>query len=324
MTSNNPSAPPQLHLSIPVNTTSFKRTFEQFGFDLEENNATAGASGSGASVVREGRERREKRARSSESSEDEGSDGSTEGSYVTGRSSETTPDEDADIGNGGGLSATRPLDLHALPTPPPFDRDEDVNMHIDVSDEFRSLSPPPAHETPDILRSSLERFSAFDAQVSALRRSHSPIAQEPSSPVLEFSPTIFDADQTSPWQEEAPSPWNPLPAVPLSPPTLPSMTFGSNGSGDPLNSQRSPRNDHLNFSAFSPPPPSRHVPASGSYFVTNHSDTLFDGSTVASYSNHRDFDPPLLSNATHHSQAESRPVHTVPPWRSESGGNVGE
>ncbi|KAJ7929979.1 hypothetical protein B0H13DRAFT_909253 [Mycena leptocephala] len=29
------SSPPQLQLSLPPNTTSFKRSFEQFGFDLE-------------------------------------------------------------------------------------------------------------------------------------------------------------------------------------------------------------------------------------------------------------------------------------------------
>src|SRR5271170_6880359 len=87
MTSNTTSGPPQLHLSIPVSTTSFKRTFEQFGFDLEDDGATPGASGSNAVLNREGGQRRDKRARSSEISEDEDSEASTEDSYVTGRSS---------------------------------------------------------------------------------------------------------------------------------------------------------------------------------------------------------------------------------------------
>ncbi|KAJ4474491.1 hypothetical protein J3R30DRAFT_685401 [Lentinula aciculospora] len=98
------NCPPQLHLTLPANTTSFKRSFEQFGFDLEESpiaggvesgssagNSASGSAGNGSTRI--GNER--KRARSASSSDGNESLRSSRSSTFT-ASSDTSFSENND------------------------------------------------------------------------------------------------------------------------------------------------------------------------------------------------------------------------------------
>jgi hypothetical protein len=74
MSSSPRSSPPQLRLSLPPNTTSFKRSFEQFGFDLEspasgatrsiDASSTTASGPSSSTPSLDGGENRRKRPRS--------------------------------------------------------------------------------------------------------------------------------------------------------------------------------------------------------------------------------------------------------------------
>ncbi|KAF8880670.1 hypothetical protein BD779DRAFT_1548379 [Infundibulicybe gibba] len=187
------NCPPQLHLSLPQNTTSFKRSFEQFGFDLESPSSSTDASGSG--LPSDGHDRT-KRARSASSFSDSGgSVGSSRSSTIASGSSTNSIEVSRPISTSSdqrrlsSLSAARNSSLHSpLPThvtshePPrlPTPEIQDIEMMPDysmaegdqsssrssLSQEFASSS-----STSDQYRLSLARFNAFDHQISALRRS---------------------------------------------------------------------------------------------------------------------------------------------------------
>lgn len=178
MSSNTP--PPHLHLTLPANATSFKRSFEQL-FDHLESPGAGGSSGQ--STIRHGE--RNKRARGSESDEDESSDGSYETSPEHSRSGETTPDEDVDDSHHSNSGAVRPPDdgvfasENAVRMPTAA-----LDVEMSSADDFlvrRALATPPQQQPildditsrQDVFRSSLERYNAFDAQISALRQSQS-------------------------------------------------------------------------------------------------------------------------------------------------------
>jgi hypothetical protein len=196
------NCPPQLHLSLPANTTSFKRSFEQFGFDLES--PLGGTDGAGASGS-DGNDRN-KRARSASSfSDDSDSVGSSQSSTVaSGSSMSVSGNEPEADGQAVALSATGMPDVHGaahysssltrssqepprLPTP----EIQDIEM-IDypLTDDIQSaphspagIAGPSSSQTDESYRLSLERFNAFDSQISALRRSRSPtLARSPTSP----------------------------------------------------------------------------------------------------------------------------------------------
>ncbi|KDR70165.1 hypothetical protein GALMADRAFT_890275 [Galerina marginata CBS 339.88] len=199
------NCPPQLQLSIQPSTTNFKRSFEQFGFDLE---SPVGASEAGSSGSNNGNDRN-KRARSS-SSFSEGSDstdGSRSSTLASGSESGSSlmslsrgePTRAGGIGSSDLLSrpivvltpelSTRAsLDPPRLPTP--MIQDIDMADYTPVQEENTAFSANLAAQSQvqqraseDRYRLSLERFNAFESEISVLRRS------QPPSPAVARSPT---------------------------------------------------------------------------------------------------------------------------------------
>ncbi|GLB41224.1 hypothetical protein LshimejAT787_0904390 [Lyophyllum shimeji] len=183
--------PPQLHLELPPNTTSFKRSFDQFGFDLES--PLGGSDGAGTSGS-DGNDRN-KRARSSSTfSDDSVSIGSSQSStFASSSSSSSSSEHDLTSGTQLALAATRPattlgaplLSLHIpraslepprLPTPEIRDIDMADYPMGETEEQAPTTSTPTGESQADeSYRLSLERFNAFDAQISALRRPRSPV-----------------------------------------------------------------------------------------------------------------------------------------------------
>jgi hypothetical protein len=180
--------PPQLQLSLHAeNGTSFKRSFEQFGFDLDtplSSSESGGSSSSGVGSGSSGNERN-KRARSEGSLDVEESSGSSEVG-TTGSSGATSIEDDSL----SGLSATRPISLadNVLRLPPsvipeqprlPSPNFEDIQMGVADDAEPLPVPPPPVSSAPssnhdESYRISLERFNAFESEISALRQPRSP------------------------------------------------------------------------------------------------------------------------------------------------------
>lgn len=207
------NCPPQLHLTLPASTTSFKRSFEQFGFDLEESPVQHSGTDTANSSASDGNDR-SKRARSASSFSDD--DSSSQSSTIASSSSSSpgTSLSSSVLGNeahgaaqSAGLSTTRPQDVPfgplnhfslpltrssieppRLPTPEIQDIDmtdyplvdDDVEEEEEESFHDAPSSPASPHQPPitstsdDNYRLSLERFTAFDRQTSTSRHSHSP------------------------------------------------------------------------------------------------------------------------------------------------------
>lgn len=189
------NCPPQLQLSLPANTTSFKRSFEQFGFDLEspitggtEPEGSNGGNGNGhrASVTvgpgssRTGNER--KRARSASCLSD-GNDSprSSGSSTFTGSSNASLGEDNEPMPESSGSSASRmahsispPIDAHPprLPTP-----DIDIEMP-DYRQEITSSS------SNGEFRISLEELHEFNPEIDILQHSRSPSLHNQRSPTL--------------------------------------------------------------------------------------------------------------------------------------------
>ena len=206
--------PPQLHLELPASTTSFKRSFQEFGFDLESPLGGIEAGGSGS----DGNDRN-KRARSASSfSDDEGSVRSSSSSRIISASSSMN-DDPGDTGSPSALTATRPtaalppplfalsvtrapLEPPRLPTPELQDIDMIdyplVHPHPHVpepqmlSDSEAPTITPAILQHDDNYRLSLERFNAFDSQIAALRRSPSPRLRSPTPPPVLPPLTLLD------------------------------------------------------------------------------------------------------------------------------------
>ncbi|KAG6908281.1 hypothetical protein DXG01_005382 [Tephrocybe rancida] len=196
------NCPPQLHLELPPNTTSFKRSFDQFGFDLES--PLGAADGAGASTS-DGNDRN-KRARSASSfSDDDRSIGSSSSSTLASSSSPISGEAihrssiGSHISTAQRLGAPRislnigrsSLEPPRLPTP----EIQDIDMidyplpETEVAEEDPVIPQPSASvevaasRAEESYRLSLERFNAFDTQISALRRSRSPsMPRSPTPP----------------------------------------------------------------------------------------------------------------------------------------------
>jgi len=205
--------PPQLHLELPASTTSFKRSFQEFGFDLESPLGGIEAGGSGS----DGNDRN-KRARSASSfSDDEGSVGSSSSSRIISGSS--SMNDAGDTGSPSALTATRPtaalppphfalsvtrasLEPPRLPTPELQDIDMIDYPLVHPHSRVPEPQTPPDSEAPTIppgtlqhddnYRLSLERFNAFDSQIAALRRSPSPRLRSPTPPPVLPPLTLLD------------------------------------------------------------------------------------------------------------------------------------
>ncbi len=169
------NCPPQLQLSLHPNTTSFKRSFEQFGFDLA---SPVEVSGSGSNDGND----RNKRARSESSFSDRtDSTASSQSSTLTsGSSSSSSLSSNEDEPSLTGVLSENPLGPPRLPTPVI----QDIEMPDYPSAErnsFDSLSSQV--QTEHNYRLSLRRFHAFDSQDTILRQSRQ------SSPAISRIPT---------------------------------------------------------------------------------------------------------------------------------------
>ncbi|KAG6820021.1 hypothetical protein H0H93_006359 [Arthromyces matolae] len=191
----------ELHLELPPSTTSFKRSFDQFGFDLE---SPLGASDAVGSSLNDGNDRN-KRARSASSfSDDDRSIESSSSSTLASASSSMSPGS----ANDSSLSShilTAPrltvphlslniarssLEPPRLPTPEiqdidmtdyPLPEPEGVEEETSTSRTVVSTTSN-ASQAEENYRLSLERFNAFDTQISALRRSRSPSLPRAQTP----------------------------------------------------------------------------------------------------------------------------------------------
>ncbi|KAG2130296.1 uncharacterized protein EDB93DRAFT_84240 [Suillus bovinus] len=216
--------PSHLHVSFAPNATSFKRTFEQFGYDSGSPMTSAlQASGSGTTnhnvpTGSSGGNERNKRARSTSSSSasNHSADSSRSSEYNSARSSaslsegSTTNDHNLSLDQNRRSSAypspavaSTPGTLVSTPVLPSTvtePQDEDMSDSSVFSLDIPRPAPPPevvpstAH---DALRSSLERFSEFDSHIAVLRRSHSrtPSWHPTASPALSPRESSNDATE---------------------------------------------------------------------------------------------------------------------------------
>ncbi|KAG1730120.1 uncharacterized protein EDB91DRAFT_795203 [Suillus paluster] len=205
-----------LHVSFSPNGTSFKRTFEQFGYDSSPPMSSAiQASGSGSATHNapagsssntSGNERN-KRARSTSSSSvsNSSADSSRSSEYSTARSStslsesSTTNDHNLSLDQNrrsptyqlasiASTTSTLTSPSPALPGTEP--QDEVMSDGSGFALEIPRPTPVPevasSTTTHDTISSSIERFNEFDSHIAALRRSHSrtPSWLPAPSPVL--------------------------------------------------------------------------------------------------------------------------------------------
>jgi hypothetical protein len=215
MSSSN--CPPQLHLTLPPNATSFKRSFEQFGFDLDSPVGADAGSSSGSSSSGSDRNDRSKRARSASHS----SRGDTDESSSSRNSSSSFRSDSED----SALSSSRSLasnpsatHLHAMTSylqPPRLPTPDlpDVEMaDYPLEGPPRPVTPPtppPVITTrDDLFRLSLDRLGGFDSEALSLRESRIHAIRSPTPPPtlppLVLTSTLVDGHL------------NPTPAFPTS------------------------------------------------------------------------------------------------------------
>ena len=202
-TSMSSNCPPQLQLSLQTSTTSFKRSFEQFGFDLESPGPATDAGGSGANNGND----RNKRARSA-SSFSEGSD-SADGSHLStiasGSSGSSLSRHAADaiannstpspiVALGASLSAHGALEPPRLPTPDI----QDIEMPDYPTDghNSESFADSEAPQVPD--PEDRYRYNPFHNPIPGSRHPQSnapPVLRSPTPPPV-LPPLYISEDQT--------------------------------------------------------------------------------------------------------------------------------
>ncbi|KAF7973616.1 hypothetical protein HWV62_14792 [Athelia sp. TMB] len=187
--------PPQLPLPLGEGRgTSFKRSFEQYGFDLDTTpDGESSGSGSSLSASSE-RDERNKRARSeSRTAESSGTSTSlSDESSVSGSSSFMT----AISVEQTGLSAAHPIavdeELFAASISPMAMESSQTSSQEDLQ-----IPSSPIPSASDQVRASLQRFSAFDEEISVLRRSPNVPSSLPplTSLTVGDDPQLFDLDE---------------------------------------------------------------------------------------------------------------------------------
>jgi hypothetical protein len=196
------NCPPQLQLSLQTNTTSFKRSFEQFGFDLESPGGDTDAGGSGGNNGND----RNKRARSA-SSFSEGSDSvdSSHLSTIASGSSGSSPSRRGDAndlttssiaGSGASLSSHSALEPPRLPTPDIQDI-EMPDYPVDNSESFADSLSPQVPDPEDRYRLPMDRYNPFRNE-TGLRRPQSSSSLVPRSPTAPpvLPPLYISEDQS--------------------------------------------------------------------------------------------------------------------------------
>ena len=192
--------PPQLPLPVALGEgrgTSFKRSFEQYGFDLDTNpGGESSGSGSSLSASSE-RDERNKRARSeSRTAESSGTSTSfSDESSVSGSSSFMT----AISVERTGLSAAHPIAVDEENFAASMSQSLPMAMESSQTGSRDDLHLPssPIPSASDHVRASLQRFSAFDEEISALRRSPNvpPTLPPLTSLRVGDDPQLFDLDE---------------------------------------------------------------------------------------------------------------------------------
>uniref|UniRef100_A0A8H7XJN0 RING-type domain-containing protein n=1 Tax=Psilocybe cubensis TaxID=181762 RepID=A0A8H7XJN0_PSICU len=182
------NCPPQLQLSIQPNTTTFKTSFEQFGFHLD---SPVGGTDAGGSAADTGNERN-KRARSSsslsQSSDTSDASRNTASTLASGSgsSSESSRAESSAITNE--FPVILPTARSTIDPPPrlptPVIQDIDMAEVLPENDHESTGAPLPSpQQTEDNFRLSMARFNAFESEIALLRGS------QPLSPSRTRSPT---------------------------------------------------------------------------------------------------------------------------------------
>ena len=165
------NCPPQLQLSIQPNTTSFKRSFEQFGFDL---GSPVGSGAGGHTATSDGRSERNKRARSTISFDSEtSSDASSDTLASTSSSVASSVSEGGAIGT---FPATAAPPLPAADT-------QDVDMSEYSGGDHREASREGRHNE-DRYHLALQRFNEFDSEIAHLRQPSLSTTSPPTLPPL--------------------------------------------------------------------------------------------------------------------------------------------
>lgn len=160
---------PRINVSIPTESNSFKRSFDELALDL--NNSIDRSEGSSVSGERNKRARGEHIARSPSPSQNSGS--SSSATIPSRRTSES--DED-------GPPSTVQMSTEADNVYAPMEG-------VEPSPSIAGPSPrvSPLSEQRDHFRLSMERFNAFDSNIAVLRHSDSPIPG-PSLPRAPHTP----------------------------------------------------------------------------------------------------------------------------------------
>jgi hypothetical protein len=196
------NCPPQLQLSLQTNTTSFKRSFEQFGFDLESPEDATDAGGSGGNNGND----RNKRARSA-SSFSEGSDSmdSSHLSTIASGSSGSSPSMrgDANDPTTSSIAVLGPsLSSHSAIVPPrlPTPDIQDIEMPdypVDNSESFADSLAPQVPDPDNRYRLPMDRYNPFRNE-TGLRRTQSSSSVVPRSPTAPpvLPPLYISEDQT--------------------------------------------------------------------------------------------------------------------------------
>ena len=213
------NCPPQLQLTLQTNTTSFKRSFEQFGFDLESPGDATDAGGSGGGT-NHGNDRN-KRARSASSfSEDSDSMDSSHLSTIASGSSGSSPSRHGDANEptpspiavlGASLSTHSALEPPRLPTPDIQDI-EMPDYPVDNSEPFAESLAPQGPDPEDRYRLPMDHYNPFRNE-SGLRRPQSSSSLVPRSPTAPpvLPPLYISEDQTR--LSSSPIPFLPSPQL---------------------------------------------------------------------------------------------------------------
>lgn len=181
---------PKINVSIPTESNSFKRSFDELGLDLNSPTGDRSNGGEGSSSgERNKRPRSDINAGSSSTLNNTGS--SSSAAIPTRRSSEA--DED------GSLSTVH-MSTEADNVYTAMEGVEPLPSIIDPSPRVASPSERNNH-----FRLSMERFNAFDSNIAVLRHSDSPMPG-PSLPRAARTPLATSIELRSPTLEIPPTP----------------------------------------------------------------------------------------------------------------------
>ncbi|KAH9925967.1 uncharacterized protein B0H18DRAFT_358633 [Fomitopsis serialis] len=157
---------PRLELTIPTESTSFKRSFDELGLDLGSPNGERGNGGEGSGSGGE----RNKRARSESNARSPSLIPSSSNTLASGSSSSNAASSPRGASHEGSASSVDLMSDEPETLAEPMDG-------VEPLPPIRGLMPrtSPPTEQNDHFRLSMERFNAFDSNISVLRHSDSPM-----------------------------------------------------------------------------------------------------------------------------------------------------